>query len=112
MTSHARGLYVDLKKALLENFQLEPVQKKLWASFRLKQGTGVCDVIRQQNNLLLVYTTFHKRGILPLDDFIKDISGQGHHGKGDYCSYIGTKSDVSRAVEYVGHVYRDVSGSV
>lgn len=105
-----RDLYFALKKSLLNQFQLEHVQRKRWASFRL-HGDEVCSVVLQKHKLRIVYSTF-KRDLLPLNDFIHDVSGVGKFGRGHYRSDIVTASDISRAMEYVGLVYRDVSGSV
>ena len=108
-TPQIRDLYFVLKSTLIDRFQLEHVQRKRWASFRL-EGTEVCSVVVQKFKLRLVYSTF-KRDLLPPTDFIHDVSGVGKFGRGHYRSDIETKSDVSHAMQYVALVRQDVSGS-
>ena len=104
-----RDLYFVLKTALIDKFQFVHVQKKLWASFRLEEGE-VCSVVLQKSRLRIVYSTF-KKDLLPLNDFIHDVSGVGKLGRGNYRSDIETKSDISTAMQYVDIVYKDVSGA-
>ena len=108
-TPQVRDLYFVLKNTLIDKFQLEHIQRKRWASFRL-EGTEACSVVVQKFKLRLVYSTF-KRDLLPPTDFIHDVSGVGKFGRGHYRSDIETKSDVLRAVQYVDLVCQDVSGS-
>ena len=104
-----RDLYFVLKTALIDKFQFVHVQRKLWASFRLEEGE-VCSVVLQKSRLRIVYSTF-KKDLLPLNDFINDVSGVGKLGRGNYRSDIKTESDISTAMQYVDIVYKDVSGA-
>lgn len=107
ITPQTRSLYNDLKRLLHVNFGLEHVQRRKWASFRLNDSTQVCSVILRKHRLLIVYATTKR--IWPPNDFVLDISNVRHYGKGNYCSYIETESDVQRAMKYVGIVYKDIT---
>ena len=104
-----RKLYYDLKEVLLHEFQLTHIQKKKWASFRL-EGIEVCSVVCQKRKLRIVYST-SKQNLLPLNDFIHDVSNVGKLGNGHYRSDITTKTDISRSLEYIDRVCKDTSGS-
>ena len=108
LPQQTRDMYFTLKKSLLATFQLEHVQQKRWASFRLKDGE-VCSVICQKGRLLITYRI--KKDFLPTNDFIEDVSGKRKWGTGDYRSIISTLSDISQALEYVDLVCKDKSGS-
>lgn len=110
ITPHVRSLYDDLKRCLHRALPLEHVQKKKWASLRLKEGAEVCSIILHQRRLEIVYAT-SKKSLWPPNDFVADISHVGHHGKGDYRSYIETESDIPRVMKYVEIVYKDITGS-
>lgn len=110
ITPHARSLYDDLKRCLHRALPLEHVQKKKWASLRLKEGAEACSIILHQRRLEIVYAT-SKKSLWPPNDFVADISHVGHHGKGDYRSYIETESDIPRVMKYVEIVYKDITGS-
>lgn len=108
LTPQVRDLYSALKGDLLDKFHLDHIQKNKYASFRLKNGTKVCDVICRQQKLQIVYAA--SKGLFSLNDFLEDVSNKNKWGTGNYRSNITTESDVSRAVEYVGRVYQAVSG--
>lgn len=110
ITPHTRSLYNDLKRCLHRALTLDHVQKKKWASLRLKEGAEVCSIILHQRRLEIVYAT-SKKSLWPPNDFVADISHVGHHGKGDYRSYIETESDIQRVMKYVEIVYKDITGS-
>ena len=109
-TPQMHALYLTLKKTLLGKFQLEHIQTKQYAKFNLK-GTShmVCRVIFRKHKLQITYSTT-KRDLLPINDFIKDSSpSMTEYNIGSYRSDITTESDILRATEYVGLVYRDAS---
>ena len=104
-----RDLYFALKNDLVAKFQLDHVQQKRWASFRLS-GTQVCSVVLRKHKLQITYSTT-KKDLLPPNDFINDVSSVGRWGRGNYRSDLTTKSDISRAIKYVDLVYNDIHGS-
>ena len=105
-----RDLYYTLKESLLAEFHLEHVQKQRYATFDLN-GDRVCRVDLRKNELQITYST-DKTDLLPLNDFVKAHSTSGiKYGIGHHRSYLSTKSDVSRALEYVDLVCKDKSGS-
>ena len=110
ITPHTRSLYDDLKRCLHRALTLDHVQKKKWASLRLKEGVEVCSVILHQHRLEIVYATSEK-SLWPPTDFVADISNIGHYGKGDYRSYVETESDIQRVMKYVEIVYKNITGS-
>ena len=109
ITPETRSLYNYLKRLLSVNFGLQHVQRKKWASFRTKDGAEVCSVTLNKRRLKIVYATTER--LWPLNDFVADISNVKHHGKGNHCSYIGTESDVRKAMKYVEIVYKEITDS-
>ena len=103
-----RDLYFTLKNILIDRFQLQHIQRKRWASFRL-EDTEVCSVVLRQHKLQITYSTV-KKDLLPLNNFVKDVSRVGRWGRGNYRSDLATESDISKAIEYVSLVCQDVSG--
>lgn len=108
-TPQVRDLYFALKNDLIAKFQLDHVQQKRWASFRLTE-TQVCSVVLRKHKLQITYSTT-KKDLLPPNDFINDVSSVGRWGRGNYRSDLTTKSDISRAMNYVDLVYNDIHGS-
>ena len=105
-----RSLYFDLKQAILSTFPgIEYVQQKLYAKFYLEGGKTICTVACTKDKLDLVYAT-NDMGLLPLNDFVEDVSDVGHHGPGKHRSRLRHKRDISRALVYVGIRYSRLSG--
>lgn len=105
-----QNLYFDLKNAIREMFpQIKHVQKKLYAKFYLKGGKTVFTVECFKHKLDLVYAT-NNVDLLPINDFVEDVSKVGHHGPGKHRSQLRQQPEVSRALEYVELMYRQQGG--
>lgn len=104
-----QNLYFDLKNAIREAFPpIQHMQKKLYAKFHLENGKTVFTVECFKHKLDLVYAT-NDVDLLPINDFVKDVSNVGHHGPGNHRSQLLRQSDISRALEYVGITYRQLA---
>ena len=101
-----QNLYFDLKNAIREAFpQIKHTQTKLYAKFHLEGGKAVFTVECFKHKLDLVYAT-NNVGLLPINDFVEDVSKVGHHGPGKHRSQLRQQSDISQALEYVELTYR------
>lgn len=105
-TQETKSLYFKLKNAILDNFdKLEYRQKKIYAGFYSKDdGSCICTLEVLKNKIILTYST-SKKGLLPLSDFVKDVSEKGHHGVGQFQSEIEREDDVQKTLENIRKVY-------
>ncbi|MGH2612766.1 MAG: hypothetical protein ACRDFB_06915 [Rhabdochlamydiaceae bacterium] len=105
-TQETKNLYFKLKSVILDNFdKLEYKQKKIYAGFYSKNdGSCICTLEVLKNKIILTYST-SKKGLLPLSDFVKDVSQKGHHGVGQFQSEIEKEGDMVKALPNIGIVY-------
>jgi len=101
-----KKLFFKLKHKILDIFsEIENKQKKKYAGFYSKKdGSAICTVEVKKSLLNLCYSTT-KKGVIPIDSFVKDYSGKGHWGLGDYMSEIKNDSDIEKAIPLIEKVY-------
>lgn len=109
VSKSTRNLYFALKQGMIDMFpRIKYTQQKLYAKFYLEGGKTICTVGCTKDKLDLVYAT-NDMGLLPLNDFVEDVSEVGHHGSGKHRSRLLHKPDIPRALEYVGMLYNRLS---
>jgi len=105
-TTQTRYLYERLKAEILRNFdKLEQKQKKKYVGFYSKEdGSAVCTVEVRKHKIMLTYSTI-KKGIVPLSDFVRDVSKIGHWGVGHFQSEVKNEEDIKKSLPLIQKVY-------
>jgi predicted transport protein len=100
-----KSLFYKFKNRILDTFSVESKQKKKYVGFYSKKdGSAVCTIEVSKTKLRLCYSTT-KKGIVPVDSFVKDYSLKGHWGIGHYLSEITNESDIQKAMPLIEKVY-------
>ena len=99
-------LFYKLKNKILDTFsEIESKQKKKYVGFYSKKdGSAICTIEVLKVRLKLCYSTT-KKGIVPVDSFVTDMTGKGHWGIGYYLSEITNESDIQKAMPLIEKVY-------
>ncbi len=99
-------LFFKLKNKILDTFsEIENKQKKKYVGFYSKKdGSAICTIEVKKTKLNLSYSTT-KKGVVPVDSFIKDYTGKGHWGIGNYISEITNDLDIQKAIPLIEKVY-------
>ena len=99
-------LFYKFKNKILDTFsEIESKQKKKYVGFYSKKdGSAICTIEVSKTKLKLCYSTT-KKGIVPVDSFVKDYSVKGHWGIGHYLSEITNESDIQKAMPLIEKVY-------
>ena len=103
-----RELYKKLKKIILNNFEkLEYRQRMIYGGYYSREDSStICTTEILKSKIYLCYSTTKKNLIEP-SNFVRDKTGKGHHGVGDYMSYIENEKDVEKAISLIRKVYED-----
>lgn len=103
---YTKTLFFKLKNKILDTFlEVENKQKKKYVGFYSKKdGSAICTIEVKKTKLDLCYSTT-KKGVIPVDSFVKDWTGKGHWGIGDYMSEITNETDIERALPLIQKVY-------
>lgn len=101
-------LYKKLKKIILNNFEkLEYQQRMIYGGYYSKEDRStICTTEILKSKIYLCYST-RKKNLIESSDFVTDKTGLGHHGVGDYMSYIENDEDVKKAIPLIRKVYED-----
>lgn len=103
-----RDLYFELEKKIRNKFpNIKPKKTKAYFGFYL-DGKLVCRVTFSKRHLTLQYKTDRKDS-LPVNGFVKRVSDVG---RGLHSSQLQRKSDIGRALEYVGTMYQSAGHSL
>ena len=99
-------LFHKFKNNILDSFsEVESKQKKLYVGFYSKKdGSAICTIEVSKTKLRLCYSTT-KKGIIPVDSFVKDYTEKGHWGVGNYISEITNDTDIQKAMPLIKKVY-------
>ena len=100
-----KSLFYKFKNKILDTFSVESKQKKKYVGFYSKKdGSAICTIEVTKTKLKLCYS-ITKKGIIPVDSFVKDYSLKGHWGIGYYLSEITNESDIQKAMPLIEKVY-------
>ena len=101
-----KSLFYKFKNQILDTFsEIESKQKKKYVGFYSKKdGSAICTIEVTKIKLKLCYS-ITKKGIIPIDSFVKDFSLKGHWGIGYYLSEITNESDIQKAMPLIEKVY-------
>ena len=99
-------LFHKFKNKILDSFsEVESKQKKKYVGFYSKKdGSAICTIEVLKTKLRLSYSTT-KKGIIPVDSFVKDYTEKGHWGVGNYLSEITNETDIQKAMPLIEKVY-------
>jgi len=105
-TTQTRYLYERLKAEILRNFdKVEQKQKKKYVGFYSKEdGSALCTIEVRKHKIMLTYSTI-KKDIVPLSDFVRDVSKIGHWGVGHFQSEIKREDDITKTLPLIRRVY-------
>ncbi|MDH3313002.1 MAG: hypothetical protein OEM28_07635 [Nitrosopumilus sp.] len=69
-----------------------------------KDGYAICTVEVKKNTLNLCYSVT-KKDIITVNSFVKDLTGKGHWGIGNYMSEIKTEMDIEKSIPLIEKVH-------
>ena len=100
-----KSLFYKFKNRILDTVSVESKQKKKYVGFYSKKdGSAICTIEVLKTKLRLSYSTT-KKGIIPVDSFVKDYTEKGHWGVGNYLSEITNETDIQKAMPLIEKVY-------
>ena len=105
-SKQTREIYFKIKNSILNIFSdTEYIQKKKYVKFYLKTNdSAICTLTVQKNSLRLSYSVLEK-DIIPMSSFVRDMTGIGHSGLGNYVSEIKTEIDIEKAIPLIEKSY-------
>lgn len=105
-SEQTKKIYFKLKNLILDTFSdIEYKQKKKYAGFYSKKdGSAICTVEVKKNTLNLCYSVT-KKDIITVNSFVKDLTGKGHWGIGNYMSEIKTEMDIEKSIPLIEKVH-------
>lgn len=87
-------LYAVVRDRILSTFpEVEEFPTKKYAGFKRPGGRLLCTVEVFRSKVDICYG---RKGDFAEDDFTKDVSNKGHHGSGDYRSYVSNEAQLER----------------
>ena len=106
-TTDTKKLWSQLRKEIEDTFDgVEFRQKKIYGGYYLRDGgSSICTLEASKVKIVLQYST-KDMNLIETSDFVEDVSKKGHHGIGDYRSFIKSSDDISRAIPIIQKVYQ------
>ena len=106
-TNNVKQLWNKLKNHIEDNFEdIEFKQRKIYGGYYLKDdGSTICTLEAFKSKIALCYST-RESNLLESSNFVKDLSNKGHHGIGDFRSYITSVNDITKAIPLIRKVYQ------
>ena len=105
-SEQTRKIYFKMKNLILSTFSgIEYKQKSKYVKFYSKKNNSViCTIEVQKDKLKLSYSVSEKN-IIPINSFVRDMTGIGHLGLGNYMSKIKTETDIEKAIPLIEKAY-------
>lgn len=106
-TSETKKLWNQLKETIENIFEdVEFRQKKIYGGYYLRDGgSSVCTLEALKSKIVLNYSTSNT-SLIETSEFVEDVSKVGHHGIGNFRSFIESSDDISKAIPLIQKVYQ------
>ena len=103
-------LWYKLKNTILTSYpKTKFYMTKVYGAFKAYdkkgKGTGICGMAAYKNKIYLFYNCRMTDKIIPLSEFVEDVSMKGRHYNGELRSTITSDDDIDKAIKLVKIVW-------